>query len=66
MKKFRESYENNLSRERKHEIISALFEEYRDLTGQISRATAWYLWELLEISGVSASIAKVLYSEGIR
>jgi hypothetical protein len=66
LKKFRESYESNLSHERKHEIISALFKEYHDLPEQISRAADWYLWELLEISGVSANIAKVLYSEGIR
>lgn len=66
LKKFRKTYESNLSHEQKHEIIPALFEEYKDLKSQVSRATDWYLWELIEISGISASIAKVMYSEGIK
>lgn len=66
LKKFRENYESNLSHDQKHEIISALFEEYNDLSSQVSRAADWYLWELMEISGISASIAKVMYFEGIK
>lgn len=66
LKKFRKNYESNLSHDQKHEIISALFEEYNDLSSQVSRAADWYLWELMEISGISASIAKVMYFEGIK
>ena len=66
VKKFRETYESNLSNERKHDIISALFAEYRDLPQQVSRAADWYLWELTEVRGISTSIAEVLYSESIK
>jgi len=66
LKKFRKTYESDLSHQRKHEIISALFEEYRDLPQQVSSAADWYLWELKEIQGISESIAKVLYFEGIK
>jgi hypothetical protein len=66
LKKFRKNYESNLSHDQKHEIISALFEEYNDLSSQVSRAADWYLWELMEISGISASIAKVMYFEGVK
>jgi|GEM_PF-1710381 hypothetical protein len=66
LKKFRETYESELSHDQKHEIISALLEEYDDMSEQVSRAADWYLWELMEIAGISASIAKVMYFEGIK
>ncbi|MCK9377952.1 MAG: helix-hairpin-helix domain-containing protein [Syntrophobacterales bacterium] len=66
LKKFRKTYESDVSHDKKHEIISGLFKEYNDMSSQISRAAGWYLWELMEISGISASIAKVMYFEGIK
>lgn len=66
LKKFRKTYQSDLSHDKKHEIISGLFKEYNDMSSQISRAADWYLWELMEISGISLSIAKVLYFEGIK
>lgn len=66
LKKFRKAYESDLSHDQRYEIISALFKEYNDLSAQISRADDWYLWKLMEIAGISASIAKVMYFEGIK
>jgi hypothetical protein len=66
LKNFRKTYESDISHDKKHEIISGLFKEYNDMSSQISRAADWYLWELMEISGISASIAKVMYFEGIK
>jgi hypothetical protein len=47
LKKFRKTYESDLSHDQKHEIIYALLEEYNDLSSQISRAADWYFWELM-------------------
>lgn len=63
--KFRETYESDLPYSKKEQIISKLFEENNDLSEQISRAKDWYLWELMEISGISESIANNLFSNGI-
>jgi hypothetical protein len=66
LKKFRKTYESDVSHDKKHEIISGLFKEYKDMSSQISHAVDWYLWELMEIPGISANIAKVMYFEGIK
>ncbi len=63
--KFREAYESVLPHPKKEKIISNLFEEYNDLSEQIFLAKNWYLWELMEILGISESIAKNLFSNGI-
>ena len=63
--KFRQAYESDLPYPEKEKIILNLFEEYNDLSEQIFRAKNWYLWELMEISGISESIAENLFSNGI-
>ncbi len=65
LKKFRKTYESNLSHDKKHEVISGLSFEYKDLELHKS-ITDWYLWELCEISGISYSISEILYDKGIR
>lgn len=65
LKKFRKTYESDLSHEQKFEIISKLLKEYHDLPSHLL-ATDWYLWELMEISGISLEISSVLYFKGIK
>jgi len=65
LKKFRKAYESDLSHDQKYEIISSLFEEYNDLPSKL-HATDWYLWDLMEIPGMSTSISEVLHFEGIK
>jgi hypothetical protein len=65
LKKFREIYEGNSSISEKHEDITELIKGSRD-SRQASYASGWYLWELLEISGISESIAEVLYADGVK
>jgi len=65
LKKFRQTYESELSYEQKQGIILTLLNEYSDLA-QASKAAHWYIWELTEIPGISEKIADVLYFEGIK
>jgi len=65
LKKFRTTYESNLSHDKKYEVISALSVEYKDLDLHKS-ITDWYLWELCEISGISYNISEILYAKGIK
>ena len=65
LKKFRKTFESDLSHDQKHEIISALLKENNDLSSKLG-AKDWYLWDLMEIPGISASIGEVMYFEGIK
>lgn len=65
LKKFRKAYESDLAQDQKHEIISNLFKEYHGLPLQ-KLASDWHLWDLKEISGISDSISKILFIEGIK
>lgn len=65
LKRFREIYEGSLSIQEKEAAISALIKESRD-SRQATYAYGWYLWELLEVPGISESIAEVLYADGIK
>lgn len=65
LKKFRKAYESDLSHDQKYKIISALFEKSNDLPSKL-HASDWYLWDLMEIPGMSTSISEVLYFEGIK
>lgn len=65
LKKFRKTYESDLTHDEKHKIISELCNEFKDLPlAQDSKN--WHLWDLWEISGISESIAKELYFNGYK
>jgi len=65
LKSFREIYESNLSISEKENAINELIKESSD-SQQVTYASNWYLWELLEIPGISKNIAEVLYADGIK
>jgi curved DNA-binding protein CbpA len=65
LKKFRKTYESDLSQDQKHVILSALLKEYCNLSSP-KLAANWYLWDLMEIPSISSSLSEVLYFEGIK
>lgn len=65
LKKFRKVYESDLVQDQKHEIISSLLKEYHGHPLQ-KLAADWHLWDLMEIPGISDSISKILFIEGIK